>query len=166
MSSNTQNTSKIHKNLYILGISVLVLYLFGFTIYSGYTADHNKPDKDSGGLYIASYVICIIQCIIYLGACFYGIIFGLTYNFSNSNNSNESNNSNSCGIIPLGLNIYWLVVYFNYNISEKYDEYALVKTIEFFSILGVVVLSLCFVCIVGFTETSKEKNKFVPVSEV
>ena len=147
MTSNTQNTSS-QKYLCILGISVIVLYLFGFTIYSGYTANHNKPDNDSGGLYIASYVICIFQCILSLIGCIYIIFLGLTYN------SNSSNESNGYGILPFCLDIYWLVVYFNYEISEKYDEYALVKTIELFSMIGVFVLSVCFLIIFSFTEIS------------
>jgi hypothetical protein len=49
---------------------VIVIYMLGFAIYSGYTAGHNQPDDNSKGLFIASYVICTIQCIIYLiGLC-------------------------------------------------------------------------------------------------
>ena len=137
---------------YIIFTVILAIYMLSFTIYSGYTADNNNPGDDSSGLYIASYVICIIQCILYLIGFFYVIVLGLTYkpNDSNkSNNSNKSNDSNGFGIIPLGLNIYWIVVYFNYKISEKYDEFALVKTTEFFTLLGLVILGLCVMCFVG-----------------
>lgn len=146
MTSNNMNCG------YIIFTVILAIYMLSFTIYSGYTADNNKPGDDSSGLYIASYVICIIQCILYLIGFFYVIVLGLTYtpkDSNKSNNSNKTNDSNSCGIIPLGLNIYWIVVYFNYKISEKYDEFALVKTTEFFTLLGLVILGLCVMCFAG-----------------
>ena len=137
----TSNTSNIMKNLYVVGIIILSLYMFGMTVYSGYTADNNKPDDDSNGLFIASYVICILECIIYLCGFFFVIFSGVSDSKSNSN----SNGGGGC--IQLLLDIYWIVIYFNYDVSEKYDEYALVKTIEFFTLLGILVLGICTLCI-------------------
>ena len=144
------------KTLHILGITILVLYMFGMTVYSGYTADHNKPDDDSNGLFIASYVICIIQCIIYLGGFIYVITVGVSDTNSKSDSKSDSNGGSGC--IPFLLNIYWLVIFFNYNVSEKYDEYALVKTIEFFTLLGIIVLGLFIMCIWGLVYTDDEKQ--------
>ena len=36
-----------------------------------------------------------------------------------------------------------------FKISEKYDEFALVKTTEFFTLLGLVILGLCVMCFAG-----------------
>ena len=140
MTSNNMNCG------YITATAILAIYMLCFTIYSGYTADNNIPSDDSSGLYIASYVICIIQCILYLSGFFYVIIVGITHI---PNKPNKSNDSSGCGIIPLGLNIYWIVVYFNYKISEKYDEFALVKTTEFFTLLGLIILGICIMCFAG-----------------
>lgn len=158
--------------LYITGFIFLALYMFGMSVYSGYTADHNRPDDDSSGLFIASYVICIIQCIIYLGGFFYAIFLGLS---GSGGSSSESSSGSSNSSLPFLLNIYWLVVFFNYNVSDKYDEYALVKTVEFFMVFGLFVLGIgslsiinCF-CIndnITIPENTNDKNKDGIISTV
>ena len=133
----------------IIAFILITSYLLGFSIYSGYTADHNKPDNDSSGLFIASYIICILECIIYVYYLF-RVVPMILFDNSTNNNNNNNNNYEFCNIIPFGLNIYWLVIYFNYTVSEKYDEYALVKTVEFFTIIGLVIIVMCVICgIVG-----------------
>lgn len=142
--------------------SIIISYMFGMCVYSGYTADNNKPDNDSNGLFIASYIICILQCILYLGGVFFTVYLFLTSNSSESNSSShshsssQSNNSHSSSsessrsnYLVFLLNIYWVVVFFNYDISEKYDEYALVKTVEFFILMGFIGLGFCCICVVG-----------------
>lgn len=124
--------------------SILTSYIFGMGVYAAYTADTNKPNDDSNGLFIASYIICIIQSIIYLITGILIPIYLITYN-SNKNNSNSNNSNNS--LLPFLLNIYWLVIYFNYDVSEKYNEYALVKMIEFFTVIGLVSLICISSCI-------------------
>ena len=64
MSSPT--TSSNSTTLKIIAFILITSYLLGFSIYSGYTAYHNKPDNDSSRLFIASYIICIL----YLLACY------------------------------------------------------------------------------------------------
>ena len=134
--SNTYNSFAVTK-------AILALYMLSFAIYAGYTADQNQPHDDSSGLFVASYVICILQCIIYLCGFFYIISLKSSNNYS----SDSSDNSNYRDIIPLCLNIYWPVVYYNYTVSEKYDEYALVKTVEFYTLMGLFILGLCMVCV-------------------
>ena len=137
---------------------LISLYSICLCIYSGYIANNNRPDNNSNGLFISSYVICIIQCIIYLLGTSH-IIYII---IKNKEQSNEFN----CLGIPILLNIYWLVIYFNYNVSEKYDEYALVKTIEFFTILGLffIIIFIIFPCILikdYYKGTSKNINNFI-----
>ena len=119
--------------------TILALYSMGMCIYSGYTADNNKPDDDSNGLFIASYVICIIHCIIYLFSV--GHIIYCLFSNNNTETEKDTNEYSSISISTL-INIYWLVIYFNYNVSEKYNEYALVKTVEFFILLGIIFISI------------------------
>lgn len=146
-------------NIKNLLVCLFALYSLIMSIYSGYTADNNKPVTDSKGLFIASYVICIICCIIYLGM-FFNMLLCLIKNNYKSND--EKSNELSILGIPLLLNIYWLVLYFNYKVSDKYDEFALVKTIEFFIILGILVLLIVCVLpltIIYFNKTTKIVKK-------
>ena len=135
---------------------IIISYMFGMSVYSGYTADNNKPDNDSNGLFIASYIICILQCIIYLSGIFLTIHLILTSensgsseSSSGSSGSSESSSSGRSNYLVFLLNIYWVVVFFNYDISEKYDEYALVKTVEFFILIGFIALGFFCICIVN-----------------
>mgnify|MGYP001446568884 CR=1 FL=1 len=131
-------------------IAILTLYIFGMGVYAAYTADTNRPNDDSNGLFIACYVICIIQSIIYLISGILLFIYIITYNSNKNNNSNNTNSNSSKSnnsLVPFLLNIYWLVIYFNYDVSEKYNEYALVKMIEFFTVIGLVSLICIGSCI-------------------
>ena len=49
-------------NKYFLTIIIVIICLLnlGMGIYAGYTADNNKPNDQSSGLFIAAYVLCII----------------------------------------------------------------------------------------------------------
>lgn len=123
-----------------------------FGILSGYTADKNIPTERSNGLFVASYIICILQCIIYFIGFIYVSIIGL-YNCSNNLPVDENGESKIKvnTFLPLLLNIYWVVVHFNYDISDNYDEFAKIKTIEFFVVFGIFILSICAVVIFGAT---------------
>lgn len=145
--------SNIIKNVCVF---ILASYSFVMAIYSGYTADNNKPDNSSG-LFIASYVICIINCVLYLGVCFYIIIIELLDSKSDSETESKTKSESNESVLslPTLINIYWIVIYFNYNVSEKYDEYAFVKTIEFFTILGIFILGICISCIAGIYTLNK-----------
>jgi hypothetical protein len=123
----------------ILTMIIIVLLYLGLGIYAGHTADNNKPDENDSGLYMTSYILCIFQCVIYivmtiLTPC---LIF-------NEESEIKTNIETSC---PLLVNIYWMVVYFNYDISEEYNKYAEVQTITFLVALGVIFLSCLGSCI-------------------
>jgi hypothetical protein len=117
-------------------------------IYSAYIAITNIPNSDSGGLFIASYVICIIQSIIYIIGSICIPVILLNNNDDQTLNRKES-------FVPIILDMYWLFIYFNYSVSDKYDEYALVKISEVFMIIGLTILSCCGICIVIFRDNSK-----------
>lgn len=134
-------------------VILFALYSLGMSIYSGYTADTNKPENNSKGLFIASYIICIIYCILYLGVFIHMLFCLITNNYKKDN---EKSDEFSLFSIPALLNIYWVVIYFNYKISDKYDEFALVKTIEFFTLLGLLILFI--VCIFPFIIVYTNKN--------
>lgn len=155
----------IIKNIVVI---LLSLYSLGMSIYSGYTANNNRPLNNSNGLFIASYVICIIYCVIYLGVFFHILKCVITNNYKNEDDE-KSNEFSSLTILTF-LNIYWLVIYFNYKVSEKYDEFALVKTIEFFTIVGLlIVFVLCifpFVVVYTRKTINKEKNINTNVMEI
>ena len=140
----------IIKNIVVI---LLSLYSLGMSIYSGYTANNNRPRDDSNGLFIVSYVICIIYCIIYLGIFFHILTSLITNNYKNDDKKSNEFASLS---IPTLLNIYWLVIYFNYKVSYKYDEFALVKTIEFFTLFGILIIFI--LCIFPFIIVYKSKN--------
>ena len=124
------NLNKV-KNTFVILLSI---YSFGMSVYSGYTADNNIPNKDSSGLFITSFIICIISCLIYLGN-FLNMILSIYY-YKDDNTNKEFTGFAFTGLIS----IYWLVLHFNYNVSDKYDEYALVKTIEFFIEIGILII--------------------------
>ena len=128
------------KNIKNIIFLVISLYSLGMCIYSGYTADTNTPDKNSNGLYISSYIICIINCLVYFGI-FFNFIASILYNKKENNYESETGSVSG----HLLLNIYWLVVYFNYKISDKYDKYALLKTIEFFTILALLIINITII---------------------
>lgn len=138
----------------------LSLYCLVFSIYSGYTADNNRPNDNSKGLFIASYVICIVQCIIYMIGFIYVSIIGM-YSCSKKPVTDENGDSKlkSNSFLPLLLNIYWLVVHFNYDISDNYNDFAKVKMIEFFVVLVIFVISVCVLFVYGFKMISNiDKN--------
>ena len=123
----------------ILTMIIIVLLYLGLGIYAGYTADNNKPDENDNGLYVTSYILCIFQCVIYmimtlLTPC---LIF-------NEESEIKTNIETSC---PLLVNIYWMVVYFNYDISEEYNKYAEVQTITILAVLGIMFISCLGSCI-------------------
>ena len=127
------------KTLKIIGVTLLTVLYIALGIYAAVTAAENKPsDEDNAsGLFIASYVICIIQCIIYIlsGICIPCIML-----------DNESTENGKEGL-PFLISVYWLVVYFNYEVSPDYDVYAEVQMIVFFTILGLLGLSCIGGCI-------------------
>ena len=132
------------KTLKIIGVTLLTLLYIALGIYAAVTAAENKPsDKDNAsGLFIASYIICIIQSIIYIlsGISVPCIMLG-----------NESTENGKEGL-PFMISVYWLVVYFNYEVSPDYDVYAEVQMIVFFTILGLLGLSCiggCIYCCYG-----------------
>tara|TARA_Y100000385_G_C12688706_1_gene465379 strand:- start:203 stop:559 length:357 start_codon:yes stop_codon:yes gene_type:complete len=64
---------------------------------------------------------------------------------------NESTENGKEGL-PFMISVYWLVVYFNYEVSPDYDVYAEVQMIVFFTILGLLGLSCiggCIYCCYG-----------------
>lgn len=125
-----------------LALAVFILYL-SLGIYAAITSSNNKPNSDSNGLVTASYVVCIIQSVIYLLGCIY---FPIAILISDEEKINENAN----GITPLLMTIYWMVIFFNYSVSDDYDKYAEVQTAVFFTILGIFLLGLiiccCFMC--------------------
>ena len=152
------------KNIVVI---LLSLYSLGMSIYSGYTANNNRPLNDSNGLFIASYVICIIYCVIYLGVFFHILKCLITNNYKNEDD--EKSNEFGSLSIPTFLNIYWLVIYFNYKVSVKYDEFALVKTIEFFTIFGISILFVVcifpFVVVYTYKTTNKKEHTNINLSK-
>lgn len=147
---------------YVVIVTLFALYTLGITIYSGYTADNNKPDSDSSDLFIVCYIICIIQCILYLICFFRGMYLGIN-NYPRNNqpiesDKNEGKNDGLYGFINLSLNIYWLIIHFNYDVSDAYNEFALVKTIEFFTILGAIIMFIFLVCCIGCCNSSASNN--------
>ena len=135
---------------------IIAVYCLGFSVYSGNTANNNIPDGSSSSLFIASYIICIIQCIIYLIGFIYVSIIGI-YSCSKKPMTDENGDSKVKlnGMLPLLLNIYWIVIHFNYTISDVYDEYAKVKMIEFFVVLGIFLISLCLLFGFGISQVYK-----------
>ena len=149
-------------------LTVLCLYTFGMSIYSAFTANENRPLNDSSDLFIASYVICIISSIIYIGLFFNILAFALFHNSDKTNDENKVKQYSSI-YSPLLLNIYWIVINFNYKVSKKYDEYALVKTIEFFILLGLLFVNiLCVItCLIMLKkQTGDFKNKLTSKDNV
>lgn len=147
-------------NMKYLNITIFIflsLYCLVFSIYSGYTADNNPPEDNAEGLFVTSYVICILQCIIYFMGCIYIVFVGISSLTKNSNTDNSEYKSN--GLLPLLLNIYWVVVYYNYDVSQKYNEFAKVKTIEFFTMLGLSVIIFCSICVFGFVIIKNVNNR-------
>ena len=123
----------------ILTMIIIVLLYLGLGVYAGYTADNNKPDENDNGLYVTSYILCIFQCVIYL------IMTMLTpCLIFNEESEIKTNIETFC---PLLVNIYWMVVYFNYDISEEYNKYAEVQTITFLVALGVILIYCVGSCI-------------------
>ena len=125
----------------------LYLYILGMCIYSAITAHNNIPNSDSSNLFIISYVMCIINSIVYIGTFFNILIFSIYYKSKQLEDEDKLKKYSSI-YIPLILNIYWMVINFNYKISKNYDEFALVKTIEFFVILGFLFINI--LCAVSF----------------
>ena len=123
-------------------VTLLCALLFGNAIYAGYTADNNIPVDDSSGLFIACHVICIIQCVLqFLSLMVVPCIMCIK--------DGDKDNDKSGGASTVFLiNIYWLVIYFNYSVSDKYDEFAYVQTVIFFVLLGILVCACIFPIIV------------------
>ena len=135
----------------ILTMIVLILLYLGLGIYAGYTADNNKPIENDNGLYMTSYILCLFQCVLYLVMTILTpcLIF-------NEENDIKTNIEILC---PFSVNIYWMVVYFNYDISEEYNKYAEVQTITFLSIVGILFLSClgsCIYCCYGNNKLDME----------
>ena len=125
---------------YAFGMNIFALYIFISGTYSASIADSNKPDKDSTQLFMASYIICILQSISYIIGFFYIIVIKL---------SDEPDYFKTeiipiiCMSVLFITDIYWLVAYSNYNISGNYNDYAFYKTTEFFVIIILIEFSIC-----------------------
>ena len=88
--------------LKIIGISLLSLLYLGLGIYAAVTAGENKPSDNDGGLYIASYIICIIQSIIYIFGSIY--VPCMMMGDSSSENGKEG--------LPFLITIYFIRLFF------------------------------------------------------
>ena len=138
------NSEKKSNKLKLFITILLTLYFLGMGIYAGHIAHINQPNDGTNGLFLASYIICIIQSIIYvLGSISIPFIMYSDYNVDKEMTS-------------LLLNIYWVVIFFGeYKISSDYEIYALVKTIEFFTFIAILFVILCGACILIYTDCYK-----------
>ncbi len=145
MTIFTVNYSMSHKNnkncSYMLSMNLLALYALVFCIYSGYVANSNILSKGSSTLFWISYIICILQCAIYL--FYYIYIITIRLSEKHVNLKYEFSTVIVSCIIQIGLNIYWVVIYYNYTISKKYNAFAFIKMIEFFSLLCLLEFAMC-----------------------
>ena len=127
---------------FILAI-ILPIFSLSMGIYAAITADKNKPNSDTNGLYTSAYIITIFQSVHYLlsSIC-------LPCKLLNDSDSDSNSNSSSAMSIPLLANIYWYVIYCNYDIPD-YNTYATVHVIVYSTILGILGLLLIIFCIMG-----------------
>lgn len=117
---------------------VICLYSLLLSLYSCYVLYSNIPLKELNEFYITSYVVCIVNTLLYIS------VIVLFLNIKDKERKNY-NIEIIYAVISIVLNIYWLIVILNYKIPESFYAYSIIKTTEFFMIILTLIINIIIV---------------------
>ena len=127
------------KSKFLTKISCLLFFMLylGLSIYSAVTAGQNIPNDNTNKLFLACYIITIVQCILYF-ICAFVVPFLIV----------EDKTKDIYYYLSVFLiDIFWMVIWQNNDVLG-YNTYALVHSIIFIiclSILGLLILLLIII---------------------